>query len=266
MMSCESGLAQPQVTVSIVSHGHGLLVAELLNDLGGYSSKQIDVILTINVEEDLPFKENDYNFPLTIVRNTEPRGFGANHNAAFSLQHGEYFCVLNPDIRFNTDPFGPLLQIFSAADIGIAAPLVRSAVGSLEDSARRLPTPLTILRKIFDRRLRPDYPIGTTPFNPDWVAGMFMLFRSETYARMSGFDERYFLYYEDVDLCARMTLAGYKIILDPQVSVTHDARRESHRNLAYFRRHVASIVRFFLSRVFFRHMLRRAWSRKETSS
>ncbi|MHB8257431.1 MAG: glycosyltransferase family protein [Acidiferrobacterales bacterium] len=261
----EPGLAETQVTVSIVSHGHGFLVEELLNDLGGYSSKEIDVILTINVEEDLPFEENDYDFPLTIVKNDRPRGFGANHNAAFGLRHGEYFCVLNPDIRLDADPFGPLLPYLAAPGVGITAPLVRSATGSIEDSARRLPTPLTIIGKIFDRRPKPDYPIGTIPFNPDWVAGMFMLFRSETYARMGGFDERYFLYYEDVDLCARMTLAGYTIVLDPQISVIHDARRESHRNFAYFRWHAASIVRFFLSPVFFRHMLRRVWSRKETS-
>lgn len=258
--------AELQIAVSLVSHGQGSLVEALLNDLNKYASERIEVILTINVKEDLSFDRKGYDFPLRIVINERPRGFGANHNRAFALQSRKYFCVLNPDIRLNVDPFGPLLSSLTDPDAGVVAPLVHSAEGTMEDSARRMPTPLIIIGKLFDRNQGPDYPIGHEPINPDWVAGMFMLFRSDVYARMGGFDERYFLYYEDVDLCARLTLAGYKIVLDPRVSVIHDARRESHRHFRYFRRHMASITRFFLSSVFFRYMLRRVRMRKQASA
>ncbi len=243
--------------MSVVSHGQGALVAELLSDLEKYSATQVEVILTVNVAEDLPFGADSFSFPLQIVRNSIPQGFGANHNAAFSLRHSDYFGVLNPDIRLNTDPFGPLRQVLVAQDAGVAAPLVRGVDGGIEDSARRMPTPLIIGGKVFRRRQEPDYRIAGERIYPDWVAGMFMLFRSEVYARMGGFDERYFLYYEDVDLCARLALSGYRIVLDPVVSVVHEARRESHRRFRYFRRHVASISRFLLSPVYFRYMLRR---------
>lgn len=255
-----------QVTVSVVSHSQGSLVKALLDDINKYSSQRIEVILTVNVTEELPFDRKDYDFHLRIVKNEKPRGFGTNHNVAFALRRCGYFCVLNPDIRLNVDPFGSLLSSLAEPDVGVVAPLVRSAEGTVEDSARRMPTPLAIARKLFDRKPAPDYRIGREPINPDWVAGMFMLFRSDVYARMKGFDERYFLYYEDVDLCARLMLAGYKIVLDPRVSVIHDARRESHRNFSYFRRHIASITRFFLSLVFFRYMLRRARVRKQVST
>ncbi|MHB8453182.1 MAG: glycosyltransferase [Acidiferrobacterales bacterium] len=255
-----------QITISVVSHGQGSLVKALLDDLNKYSSQQIEMILTVNLEENLPFEGKNYDFPIRIVRNAKPRGFSANHNAAFALRSNEYFCVLNPDIRLNEGPFRRLLSSLADPSVGVVAPLVHSAEGSIEDSARRMPTPLVIIRKLFDRNQGPDYPIGHEPINPDWVAGMFMLFRSDVYARMGGFDERYFLYYEDVDLCARLMLADYKIVLDPRVSVIHNARRESHRHFRYFRRHIASITRFFLSPVFFRHMLRRMRMRKQASA
>ncbi|MHB8348379.1 MAG: glycosyltransferase [Acidiferrobacterales bacterium] len=255
-----------QVTISVVSHGQSSLVKAMMNDLNKYSSQRIEVILTVNVEEDLPFDVRDYDFRIRIIKNVKPRGFGANHNAAFALRHYEHFCVLNPDICLNTDPFGPLLSFLADSNVGVVAPLVRSVEGAVEDSARRMPTPLIIIDKLFDRNQKPDYRIGMEPINPDWVAGMFMLFRSDVYARMGGFDERYFLYYEDVDLCARLMLSGYRIVLDPSVSVVHDARRKSHHNLSYFRRHVASIARFFLSPVFFRYMARRMRIRNMASS
>ncbi len=256
----------PRVTVSVVSHGQGSLVKLLLDDLSQYSAPLIEAVLTVNVEEELRFDAKDYDFSIQIVRNAEPRGFGTNHNAAFSLRRCKYFCVLNPDIRLAADPFGPLLPLLADPTVGIVAPLVYSADGDIEDSARRMPTPLIIVGKLFDRNKGPDYPIGQATINPDWVAGMFMLFRSNVYAHMGGFDERYFLYYEDVDLCARLMLSGYKIALDPSVSVIHDARRESHRHFRYFRRHVASIARFFLSPVFFRYMVRRTRIRNVASS
>ena len=258
--------ARRQITISVVSHGQGTLVNELLTDLAKYSSRQVEVVLTINVEEKLPFGGDHFEFPLRIVRNNEPRGFGANHNAAFVFRRCPYFCVLNPDIRVNSDPFEPLLSFLANPEVGVVAPLVRSIEGTVDDSARRMPTPLVIFGKVFNRKRGPDYRIGREPISPDWVAGMFMLFRSDVYAQMGGFDERYFLYYEDVDLCARMALAGYKIVLDPGVSVIHDARRESHRNFSYFRRHIASITRFFLSQVFFRYMLRRVRMRNGPSA
>ena len=255
-----------QVAVSIVSHGQGSLVKLLLDDLDRHSAPLIEVILTVNVEERLPFETKDYSFPFRIMRNETPRGFGANHNAAFRERRCAYFCVLNPDIRLKSDPFAPLLSALSDPVVGMVAPLVRSMKEAIEDSARRMPTPLIIISKVFWRQQESDYPIGQDLIYPDWVAGMFMLFRSDVYAQMGGFDERYFLYYEDVDLCARLALAGYRIALDPAVSVIHDARRESHRRFRYFRRHIASITRFFLSAVFFRYMLRRVQARKTTSA
>ncbi len=82
-----------------------------------------------------------------------------------------------------------------------------------------------------------------------------MLFTRDAFARVGGFDERYHLYYEDVDLCARMRLAGREVVFCPTVEIVHAARRESHRNLRFFAWHVQSMLRFFLSGPFRRLVL-----------
>ncbi len=77
---------------------------------------------------------------------------------------------------------------------------------------------------------------------------MFMLFRADTYRQLSGFDEHYFLYYEDVDLCRRLRQAGYEVVLVPQASVVHFAQRQSRRSPRHFLWHAASLGRFLFSR------------------
>lgn len=236
------------ISVSIVSHRQGTLVKNLLTDLNTYCATQIEVILTVNIEESLPFSEREFDFPLRVVRNAITKGFGANHNAAFRQTETAFFCVLNPDIRLESDPFSVLLGTLSNAGIGVVAPRILSPGGEVEDSARRFPTPVYILKKALGITRKLDYEIGDAPIRPEWVAGMFMLFRSETYRELGGFDEQYFLYYEDVDLCLRLRHAGYEVALMPQVSAIHDARRRSHRNLRYLRIHTTSLLRFLYRR------------------
>ncbi len=82
----------------------------------------------------------------------------------------------------------------------------------------------------------------------DWVAGMFMLFRSDAFRAARGFDERFFLYYEDVDLCRRLRRLGHSCVFQPEASVIHDARRASRRNLRLMGIHAASAVRYLVRR------------------
>ena len=96
------------------------------------------------------------------------------------------------------------------------------------------------MRKLFGLTAGLDYRIDGVTLSPDWVAGMFMLFRKDVYAELAGFDERYFLYYEDVDLCWRLRKRGLDVRLVPTVSATHDARRQSRRSVRHLRWHSAA--------------------------
>lgn len=231
------------ITVSVVSHNQIGLALDFIGDLRRLCAIDLRIVLTSNVPEDLGAVPAD----VEIVRNTARKGFGANHNAAFRLARTPYFCVANPDIRLSNDPFPALLRALAQTGAGVVAPLVRSPAGAVEDSARRFPTFAALARKLLGRAPRLDYAIGAERLRPDWVAGMFMLFPAASYAALGGFDERYFLYYEDVDLCARMRRAGREVVLEPAAEVVHHAQRASRRNLRHAWWHLHSAGRFLLS-------------------
>ena len=235
------------ITISIVSHGQSILVQQLLADLARFNlSMIIEVVVTLNIPEDISFKPGDYPYPVRILRNTASRGFGANHNAAFRQAEGEWFCVINPDIRLIDNPFLFLIKEGTYDSAGVIAPMVVTPNGTIEDSVRRFPVLASLAAKLFgygDGRY--SFAVGDESFAADWVAGMFMLFRTEDFCAVGGFDEDFYLYYEDVDICARLWKSGRSVLVCPKVSVIHDARRLSRRNLRHMKWHAASLVLYF---------------------
>lgn len=240
-----------EVVVSVVSHGQGNIVVNLLNDIGSVCDcSNIRVILTINKPEVLPFDPDAFPFDMTVIRNVCPRGFATNHNVAFQATETPAFCVVNPDIRLRVDPFPSLMAAIQQSEAGIAAPKIVTPLGAVEDSARRSIAPHRIGRRVLRLGGRNDYVIAESLVYPDWVAGMMMLFASEVFAEIGGFNERYFMYCEDADICTRVWRKGSKVVLVPWVSVTHDARRNSHHDLQHLRWHIASLLRFFITNAY----------------
>lgn len=244
---------QADISISVVSHAQIGLVVQLLGDMEAHCQDlSFELILTLNLDEEWHYAPDSFSYPIKLVRNPVPIGFAANHNQAFTHAAGDYFCVMNPDIRLYENPFNALLACLDDSSAGVVAPLVVGRDGDVQNSARRFPVPLDILGKVFDRRQAPDYLIHDKPISPDWVGGMFMLFPHRLFEKLGGFDERYFLYYEDVDICARLRLLGHEVVLCPQAKVTHYAQRSSHRSFKYLRWHLRSMTRFFLSPVYWR--------------
>jgi len=242
-----SGRAQTVISISIVSHGQGELVAAALADLSRFSdSARFEVILTKNVPERLPFAPAECRYAVKLVENPAPKGFGANHNGAFRVSEGDFFCVMNPDVRMASEPFPRLLGDLEARRAALIAPAVVSATGRIEDTIRRFPTPLSLAGKLLGRgdgRYR--FALGDDSFAAEWVAGMFMLFRADDFRRVNGFDEGFYLYYEDVDICARLWKSGRPVLACPQAQVVHEARRSSRQSLRYMRWHACSMARYF---------------------
>lgn len=244
-----NGIDPAGVCLSIVSHGQGRMIRPLLGDLLSLRDRIAEVLVTLNLPEDEAFiGEFQDQLPIRVLRNDTPKGFGANHNAAFEVSTAPFFVVVNPDIRLHDFALDELLTSAASPAVGVAAPIVHSSNGQLQDSARRFPTVSRLVRRKLglDGLAGPDYSIGRMPLDVDWVAGMFMVFRREVYAAMRGFDERYFMYFEDVDLCKRLHRAGLRVLLIPQARVLHDAQRASRRKLKYFLWHLSSACRYLL--------------------
>lgn len=202
------------------------------------------VIVTCNIPEESTFTLS--SAPLRIIENRVPKGFGENHNAAFSHCRSSYFCVMNPDIRLHSNPFPNLLRCMQENGAGVIGPRVLNREGELEDSARPYPKPIIIFKKLIGYPAASLYPENAVPELPDWIAGMFMLFDAKAFSAVHGFDEDYFLYYEDADICVRLVRADWSVVYCKYAEVVHDARRDSHRKLRYLRWHVSSMLRFFL--------------------
>jgi GT2 family glycosyltransferase len=150
-------------------------------------------------------------------------------------------------VVFVEDVFSPLIEDIRRGEGDVVAPRVEDEAGRLQDSARALPSPWTMVKRL----LMPGYGslagLDDLPSRPDWIAGLFMLMPSEVFRHLGGMDERYFLYFEDVDFCCRARMASYRLFVNQQVAVVHEARRLSRRDPKYAAWHLRSAVRFFAS-------------------
>ena len=174
----------------------------------------------------------------TVVANATNRGFGAAVNQAAASSTAPLLWILNPDCVVHAGAFGALAATLDAhPDCAIAAPQLLNADGSVQASARGNPTAWTglfgrntLLTKFFPdaaptRRNLParDLAVSGVESAPvDWVMGAAMLIRRAMFDAAGGFDERYFLYWEDADLCRRLWRRGYATRYVPGARVTHD--------------------------------------------
>lgn len=246
------------VTVSVVSHGQTHMVENLLRDLAMISNCRLGGVDYVVVTHNIP--QPSWSCPAAladccrIIENPLPKGFGANHNAAFLECDTDWFAVVNPDIRLSGDVLTRLIAR-ATPDDAILAPALIDPLAGRPTPNRGLLTPWEILR----RRM----PGWLPPYDPAWLPGAFLLIRSETFRRVGGFDERFYLYAEDVDLCARVRLAGGRLHYMPDVQVSHAAQRSSHIHWRYLRWHVQSLLRLWCSQSFWRY---RSLLRKEASA
>lgn len=234
------------LVVSVVSHGHQWQVQALLNDLAQFSSATVArVVLTLNQPEAEPLAPAaGWPFVLQVVRNAHPLGFGANHNRALAGATEPFVCVLNPDVRWDRcDPLEAMVLAAAQPGVGCSYPAQFDDAGNRQDSERALPTPMALWRR---RVLRHRASRGA---RVDWVNAACLVLPQPVWQRLGGFDEAYFMYCEDVDLCLRLRLAGLSLVRAP-VQVVHAGQRASHRRWAHLRWHVQSLLRLWRSPVY----------------
>lgn len=236
-----------KLVISIVSHGQGALIRQLLGDLNVHlvnSQYSVYVVVTLNIPEEENFLSGFTNLSIHVIRNNVKKGFGENNNNAFYSFESDFFLVLNPDVRVNINLIDPMINSFSM-DVAVMAPRVLSAAGTVEDSFRKFPTIFGLIKRKLLSPGKLDYHISESNlYEVEWVGGMFMLFHSPKYRNVNGFDERYFMYLEDADICKRLLGIGFSTIYIPSHEIVHDARRNSRKKLRYLLWHLRSMVRF----------------------
>jgi hypothetical protein len=177
-----------------------------------------------------------------LLRNEENVGFARGMNQGLTATTGALVLVMNPDCRLVPGSIRALseeLERFPRC--AIAGPRILNPDGSVQGSARGDPDMLTGLfgRSTMLRRLFPSLAVsrrnviaaegqsGDSSMSVDWLSGACMLARREALNRVHGFDERYFLYWEDADLCRRLRAHGYEVRYVPAATATHDVGQSS---------------------------------------
>jgi N-acetylglucosaminyl-diphospho-decaprenol L-rhamnosyltransferase len=235
-----------KVTVSIISHGNMDDVKILLDDLSRHCDEHIgEIILTKNLYAEDIRGLRKFENRLWVIENTDPRGFGENHNQAAKNAKFPLFCVLNPDIRINTDILSSLVNNIADASVAAVAPIALNRFGVYDFNARRYPSLIDPIIQIVKKFGLWKYKETEPSEDFDWLAGCFILFDKMKYMSVGGFDEKFFMYLEDVDICRRLRDKGFELKLVNECYFIHNANRASKKNIKYFYIHLKSYAFYF---------------------
>ena len=186
-------------------------------------------------------------------------GFGAGVNLGAALCEADYILVLNPDTYFEDGSLNKALAVLdSQPEVGLVGLDLVYPGGERQYSARRFYSLLDVLgRRLplgrywpvkarIDRHLMRTAWDSGAPFEAEWVMGTGFVVRRDLFLKLHGMDEAYFLYMEDVDLCARVWQSGAKVICVPGARLVHDHQRSSAAGPLSWagRLHLQSLLRF----------------------
>jgi GT2 family glycosyltransferase len=186
-------------------------------------------------------------------------GFGGGHNLAMrkGMYGSDYHLVLNPDVHFSAEvPLALIGFMNEHPDVGLVMPKILNSDGTEQRLCKQLPSPLDLMSRRFlggfgkilfgerlDRYEMRHVNLGVTREVP-CLSGCFMFLRTKALREVGTFDERYFMYMEDVDLCRRIG-AIYKTVFYPDVAITHGYAKGSYSNWRLLKYHLQSAIRYF---------------------
>jgi GT2 family glycosyltransferase len=220
----------PAVDVVVVSYNSGDELRGCVEDLSRAPRMAVHVVDNASADESL---EVVRDLPVRAVALTRNGGFGHGCNVGWRGGAAPYVLFLNPDARISPQAVDALRVVLDEDDsVGACAPRTLEPDGSLQHCQRRFPSlRSTFARALFLHRLAPgaawsdevvrsDAEYAQRAF-PDWISGACMLVRRDLLERLGGFDERFFMYSEDADLCRRIRDAGYRVAYEPGATATH---------------------------------------------
>lgn len=246
----------PRVSIVIVHHNTPDLLASCLDSIASREPREILVIDNAS-EPGLP-PAFERRWPdVRLIRNAENIGYSRAVNQGVRLAAGDYVLILNPDIEVKGDAIGEMMRFLDhRPEAGIVGCRLLNPDGTLQYSCRAFYDWKTLLYrrtplgKIFPnsavvrRHLMADWDHASVR-EVDWLLGACLLVRREAIDRVGLMDERFFMYFEDVDWCYRMAKGGYKVFYIPSAEMMHHHRRQSARPLdRRFVVHLLSMLRY----------------------
>jgi GT2 family glycosyltransferase/lipopolysaccharide/colanic/teichoic acid biosynthesis glycosyltransferase len=229
-------IINPDVSVVIVNYNVKEYLTNLLHSIrNSAGSLSLETFVVDNKSTDGSVEYLKPRFPeVVFIENHENLGFGKANNQAIQKAAGKYILLINPDTLIREDTIKVMFDhMESNPNAGAAGCKLLNPDGTFApESKRSVPTPLSALWKVLGltylfphSRKFADYYLGWMDENETGsvpvLSGSFMFFRAEVLKKLDGFDERFFMYGEDIDLSYRVNQSGYRIDYVPATSIIH---------------------------------------------
>lgn len=246
------------VSIIIVTYNSERFISNCLTSIYNHRTAcEYEVIVVDNASQDNTCHIVSEFDQATLIQNSNNEGFSKANNRGIRQATGQYVMLLNPDVLMDDYCIDRLLETLKKDPaIGIVAPQLVYSNGAIQESARRFPNlwvqvlsriPLIkhLIRKQYNQYMMHDWD-HTTSRHVDWVIGAAMLCERRKLVDLGMFDEDFFLYCEDIDLCYRFMVANYTIYYNAEVSLTHDYQKQSSSSInRQTLLHVRSIIQFY---------------------
>lgn len=247
------------IYLSIVSHGHGNLIRENKELCSLLKCNNIILVIKNNcldkalvdfcVDKKIYLIDSDYGL-----------GFGKNNNFVFkfcenylAMKKDDFFMVVNPDVYIEEEKIQLLAEKMSKNKTLISAiNLFKDKNFSQPDlSIRTFPSFISFIKSFLFKENSTvlDKNVIHKSISIDWAAGSFLAFKAGYYQSLGGFDEKYFMYCEDIDICYRSNRKGGEVIYYPDITAIHLAKHANRKILSkHFFWHIKSAIRFLLTK------------------
>ena len=245
-----------EVFISVVSHAQEDMIIENFSNFpktcGGFN---INLSIIDNTGSNA-LKQFCDQSNLFYYSDGKTRGFGKNNNKMFSLlkpKDDDIFIVCNPDVIIKKDQLDGLLHSFNESDYDIftVKTYFDKEVDYIDNPDKYFPGFLNFAYSLAtDKRLH--YGSNENVKNPKWISGAFMVFNPASYRKLNGFDESYFMYCEDIDLCFRANKLNMKLGYDANYYIEHNTQMQSRDLFSdSMKWHIKSAVKFIYKNKFY---------------
>lgn len=219
--------------ISVINHNHDDMICD--NPTLRNLAKEHTVIIKSNTLASQRLTEYCSSSLIHLIQGQKTKGFGANNNEVFhyaelklSMTENDHFLVLNPDVEVDNSTINKLLVQSTADKCAISTiNLFRNReMTEYDNSIRHFPSLLNPIKSIFGFKRNDQYDKRkiVTAKTIDWAAGSFLLFQYKIFKKLQGFDEKYFMYFEDVDICKRASKSNDLVTYYPQFKGLHLAQ------------------------------------------
>lgn len=256
------------VDIVIVAYNSSEALRECVEPLVADPELQVVIVDNASTDEGAAAVAD---LPVTVIALERNLGFGGGCNVGWRSGEAPFVLFLNPDARIDPQDVRRLVDVLAASTAGIAAPRILNEDGSVQHSQHRFPTLLSswlqavFLHRLFNQSAWAHEDVVAPesyerPGSPDWVGGACIALQRETLMRLDGFDDLFFMYCEDMDLCRRVRDFGLDVLFVPEATAWHagggsaPAPRRSEMKMRsrvlYARKHRARLIYVFFAAAF----------------